>query len=72
MNIDHLCNHPEFIGHGYGRIQWDHMIGECKEKDIKKLKFVTSPETKNYYLKWELELLVIWMQILLKTRKFQN
>ena len=69
MYIDYLCNYPEYIGHGYGRIQWDHMIGECKEKDIKKVEFVTSSEAKDFYVKMGAKVIAYVNSDIIKDKK---
>jgi len=39
------------IGHGYGKIMWDHLIQECIDLGILSFEFVTSPEAEAFYLK---------------------
>ena len=42
---------PRYIGKGYGKKMWEHLIGYCKEVGIKSFCFVTSPQAKGFYEK---------------------
>lgn len=49
--LEYLYVAPEFIGNGYGKILWNHMINICLEKGIKEFHLVTSPQAKDFYIK---------------------
>ncbi len=49
--LEYLYIEPDSIGHGYGKLLWNHMIDVCKKKDIKKIELVTSPHAKEFYIK---------------------
>lgn len=49
--LEYLYVESDSIGHGYGKILWNHMINICKRKDIKKVELVTSPQSKDFYIK---------------------
>lgn len=40
---------PEYIGRGYGKIMWHHLINQCEKKGIHTFEWVTSPEAKGFY-----------------------
>lgn len=41
----------KYIGQGYGRKLWNHLINKCKLLDILEFQFVTSPESVDFYKK---------------------
>lgn len=49
--LEYLYLKPEYIGMGYGKVMWGHLIEVCKREQIKKLVFVTSPQAKEFYIK---------------------
>lgn len=49
--LEYLFIEPNYIGKGYGKILWNHMISICKELGIKELIIVTSPQAKDFYVK---------------------
>ncbi|WP_081743192.1 GNAT family N-acetyltransferase [Acetivibrio clariflavus] len=42
---------PQYIGKGYGKEMWNHLIDYCKRMDIKFFYLVTSPQAKGFYEK---------------------
>ncbi|WBW96946.1 GNAT family N-acetyltransferase [Oceanirhabdus sp. W0125-5] len=51
VSLEYLYIDPEFIGKGYGKRLWNHMIEKCKNLAIKEIEIVTSPEAKEFYIK---------------------
>ena len=49
--LEYFYLKPEYIGKGYGRKLWNHLIEFCKSNQIDYFRFVAGPEIKNYYLK---------------------
>jgi hypothetical protein len=45
------------------------MIGECKEKDIKKVEFVTSSEAKDFYVKMGAKVIAYVNSDIIKVKK---
>ena len=42
---------PQYIGKGYGKKMWDHLIDYCKKAGIVSFLLVTSPQAKGFYEK---------------------
>lgn len=42
---------PQYIGKGYGKKMWDHLISYCKKAGIESFLLVTSPQAKGFYEK---------------------
>ncbi len=42
---------PQYIGKGYGKKMWNHLIDYCKEIRIKEIILITSPPAKEFYEK---------------------
>lgn len=42
---------PEYIGKGYGKKMWNHLVYYCKSMGIKFFYLVTSPQAKGFYEK---------------------
>ncbi len=42
---------PQYIGQGYGKRMWNHLLKECYKADIKEFNIVTSPQAVEFYLK---------------------
>lgn len=49
--LEYLYMEPEYIGKGYGRHLWNHMIEYCKENGIDNIVFVTNPQARGFYTK---------------------
>ncbi|MCM1991519.1 GNAT family N-acetyltransferase [Oceanirhabdus seepicola] len=50
-SLEYFYIEPKYIGKGYGRILWNHMVQNCKNLGIKEIEIVTSPEAKVFYMK---------------------
>ena len=50
-SLDYFYIEPNSIGHGYGKLLWNHMINMCKKKGIEKVELVTSPQAEEFYIK---------------------
>ncbi|KYO65532.1 hypothetical protein ATZ99_15680 [Thermovenabulum gondwanense] len=57
VNLEFFYIDADYIGKGYGRMLWGHLVDYCKEKGIKSFTFVTSPEAKGFYIKMGAEYL---------------
>ena len=51
VSLEYFYIDPAFIGKGYGRHLWDHMVEFCKNRGILELQFVSSPEARKFYEK---------------------
>jgi GNAT superfamily N-acetyltransferase len=49
--LEYFFIDTKYIGKGYGRLLWDHVIETAKGINIKELKMVTSPEAIGFYTK---------------------
>lgn len=49
--LEYLYVEPEYIGKGYGKLLWEHMVGYCKENGVSEIELVTSPQAKEFYIK---------------------
>lgn len=49
--LEYFYIEPQSIGKGYGKILWYHMVNNCKDRGIKKIVLVTSPQAKEFYSK---------------------
>ncbi|HEX2946498.1 MAG TPA: GNAT family N-acetyltransferase [Clostridia bacterium] len=49
--LEYLYIDPLYIGKGYGKRLWNHMVGYCKENGIDKIVLVTSPQAVGFYTK---------------------
>ncbi len=50
-DLEYLFIQPNYIGSGYGKLLWQHMIKTCRALGIVELTMVTSPQAKDFYLK---------------------
>ncbi len=50
-SLEYFYIEPQFIGKGYGRLLWEHMLESCKNLGIKGVEIVTSPEAAEFYIK---------------------
>ncbi len=51
ISLEYFFIEPQYIGQGYGKIMWEHLIGECEMLGIKAFTLVTSPQAKDFYIK---------------------
>ena len=49
--IEYFYIQPEYIGKGYGKKMWNHLVNYCKAYNINELTLVTSPQAKDFYEK---------------------
>ena len=49
--IEYFYIQPEYIGKGYGKKMWKHLVNYCREHNINELTLVTSPQAKEFYEK---------------------
>jgi len=49
--LDYLYIKTDYIGQGYGRLLWKHMIKCCKRLGIKRLELIAAPVVEEFYLK---------------------
>lgn len=50
-SLEYFFIKPKFIGKGYGKILWNHMVEYGDNFGIKDIVIVTSPEAKGFYTK---------------------
>lgn len=50
-SLEYLYVEAKYIGKGYGKVLWKHMVETCKKLDIKEFEIVTSPQAKDFYTK---------------------
>lgn len=50
-SLEYFFIEPEYIGQGYGKLLWNHLINNCKTIGIKEFNIVTSPQAKDFYVK---------------------
>ncbi|WP_346928735.1 GNAT family N-acetyltransferase [Clostridium sp.] len=49
--LEYFFINPDYIGKGYGKLLWKHVIENAKGLNIKELEIVTSPEAIDFYIK---------------------
>ncbi|GAA0774099.1 GNAT family N-acetyltransferase [Clostridium subterminale] len=49
--LEYFFINPNYIGKGYGKLLWNHVIENAKNLNIKQLEIVTSPEAIDFYIK---------------------
>jgi len=49
--LEYLFIEPKYIGKGYGKLLWNHLVEYCKITGLKELSIVTSPQAKGFYVK---------------------
>jgi len=42
---------PEYIGKGYGKLLWHHMVDICRKNYVNHIVLVTSPQAKEFYIR---------------------
>lgn len=50
-SLEYFFIEPRYIGQGYGKILWNHLINNCKIAGIRELDIVTSPQAQDFYVK---------------------
>ncbi|MDP4090932.1 MAG: GNAT family N-acetyltransferase [Bacillota bacterium] len=71
-SLEYFFIKPEFIGSGYGRLLWNHLILRCKELGIKEFSIVTSPHAKEFYIKMGAILIGEVESLLIKGRRIPS
>lgn len=51
VSLEYFFVEPRYIGKGYGRLLWKHLVERCKELGIGEFHIVTSPQAKEFYVK---------------------
>ena len=51
ISLEYLFIDPLYIGKGYGKMLWDHLLNECRTMNITSFTLVTSPQAKDFYIK---------------------
>lgn len=49
--VEYFYIKPSYMGKGYGKIMWEHMIDLCESLGILEVELVTSPQAKEFYIK---------------------
>ncbi|MDA3900089.1 MAG: GNAT family N-acetyltransferase [Spirochaetes bacterium] len=49
-SLEHFFLHPDYIGMGFGKELWKHMIKKCRENHIKKIQILADPHAKDFYI----------------------
>lgn len=49
--VEYFYIKPKYIGQGYGKTMWNHMVDKCETMGIVQLELVTSPQAKGFYKK---------------------
>jgi ribosomal protein S18 acetylase RimI-like enzyme len=71
-SLEYFYIEPKYIGQGYGRILWNHMVSTFKEKENKEITLVTSPQAKDFYIKMGAVETGIVDSIVIKNRKIPS
>jgi N-acetylglutamate synthase-like GNAT family acetyltransferase len=50
-SLEYLYVDPQYIGKGYGKVLWRHMVDNCRALGVKEVTLVTSPQAKEFYIK---------------------
>jgi N-acetylglutamate synthase-like GNAT family acetyltransferase len=50
-SLEYFFIEPKYIGHGYGKLLWKHLIENCKNLGLKEFSIITSPQAKDFYVK---------------------
>ena len=51
VSLEYLYVDPTFIGMGYGKLLWCHLVDNSRNRGIKEITLVTSPQAKEFYEK---------------------
>ncbi len=49
-SLEYFYIAPEYIGKGYGKLLWNHLIKDCRSRGIKEFSLVTSPQAREFYI----------------------
>lgn len=49
--LEYFYIRPTFIGKGYGRKLWKHLVSNCINAEAKTIEIITSPQAKDFYIK---------------------
>jgi GNAT superfamily N-acetyltransferase len=49
--LEYFFIEPKYIGKGYGKALWNHVMKTCESLDIEEFEIVTSPQAKDFYIK---------------------
>jgi len=50
-SLEYFYIEPKYIGKGYGRTLWNHLVNKCRNNNINEIVLVTSPQAKDFYIK---------------------
>lgn len=50
-SLEYFFIEPEYIGQGYGKLLWNHLVNYCKTIGIKEFSIITSPQAQEFYVK---------------------
>jgi N-acetylglutamate synthase-like GNAT family acetyltransferase len=50
-SLEYFFIEPEYIGQGYGKLLWSHLVKGCKIIGIEEFSIVTSPQAQEFYVK---------------------
>lgn len=50
-SLEYFFIEPQYIGQGYGKLLWNHLVEYCKTVGIKEFSIVTSPQAQEFYVK---------------------
>jgi N-acetylglutamate synthase-like GNAT family acetyltransferase len=49
--LEYLFIEPKYIGKGYGKLLWNHIVAYCRRMRIVKFVIITSPQAKEFYIR---------------------
>lgn len=49
--LEYFFIEPKYIGKGYGKLLWNYLVKDCKNRRIKEFSIVTSLQAKDFYVK---------------------
>ncbi|MEG0772813.1 GNAT family N-acetyltransferase [Clostridium sp.] len=49
--LEYFFIEPKYIGKGYGKELWKHVMKTCESLDVVEFEIVTSPQAKDFYIK---------------------
>lgn len=50
-SLEYFYIAPKYIGKGYGKLLWNHLIKDCRSRGMKEFSLVTSPQAKEFYIR---------------------
>ena len=51
VELEYFFIEPEYIGQGYGKRLWNHLVQKCGEVGIGEFEIVTSPQAREFYVR---------------------